>query len=212
MHNILLVEDNPLSQQLLYAAIEKLALHSKVHSCANGSQALELIDQPDTHINLALIDLGLPDIGGIDIIQKVRKRFGDIPIMVISSITSERALFEAIRAGAKGYILKSQSVEATSLAIQDVLIGNYPISPGLAHSLFRLAGAPLEKGTIGFNLTPRELETLQHLAKGNTYKEVAKHMGISLSTVQFNIRNLYRKLDVFSQVQAVSKARDEGLI
>lgn len=212
MNNILLVEDNPLYQQVIYSAIHKLDLRGNVHCCNNGSQALDLIDQASPKISLALIDLGLPDIGGIDLIKKVRKRFGDIPVMVISVISSERTLLEAIRAGAKGYIHKSQSEEAITHAIRDVLNGNYPISPGLAGSLFRLAGAPLQKGTIGFELTPRELETLQHLARGNSYKEVAICMGISLSTVQFNIRNLYRKLEVFSHVQAVSKARDAGLI
>ena len=97
--------------------------------------------------------------------------------------------------------------------IEDVLRGNHPISPSLARVLFKLAGAPVAAaGAQDFGLSPRELETLRLISRGHSYEEVGSLMGVALSTVQSNIRNLYRKLDAHSQVQAVSKARDAGLL
>lgn len=212
MPQALLVEDNPLFQNQICSAIWRFHPERSIHRCANGTEALALLEAPQVRLDLVLVDLGLPDISGIEVIQAARRRFGDIPIMVISVISAERTVLAAIRAGARGYILKGESEESISNAIQDVLRGNYPISPALARSLFKLAGAPLEKEPDAFNLSPRELETLQFIAKGNSYEEVATLMGIALSTVQSNIRSLYRKLEVRSQMQAVSKARDAGLI
>lgn len=210
--NVLLVEDNPLFRQLVQNAIDGIGLKGQVLECASGSEALELLEQPQTRLDLALIDLGLPDIGGIEVIQAVRRRFAEIPIMVISVISSERTVLAAIRAGAQGYILKGDSAISIGQAIEDVLQGNYPISPALARSLFKLAGFPSDRSTISFDLSRRELETLKFIARGNSYEQTAKLMGIAVSTVQSNIRNLYRKMEVRSQVQAVSKAREIGLI
>lgn len=209
---VLLVEDNPVFQQVIRSAIESSRPGANLYECASGSEALELLDRPQLKIDLALVDLGLPDISGIEVITAIRRRFSEVPIMVISVISAERTVLAAIRAGARGYILKGDSEESIARAIQEVLNGNYPISPALARSLFKLAGAPLGKATMSFNLSPRELETLQLIARGYSYEEVSKLMGIALSTVQSNVRNLYRKLEVRSQVQAVSKARDAGLI
>jgi DNA-binding NarL/FixJ family response regulator len=96
-------------------------------------------------------------------------------------------------------------------ALSQTLQGNYPISPALARYLFKLAGSsePLEGMA---ELTPKELELLRHLSRGRSYAEAARAMGVAVSTVQTHIRNLYRKLDVHSQVQAVTKAQGRGLI
>lgn len=210
---VLLVEDNPLFQTLVLGAVGKLGRNWEVVTCQRGKEALDLLRKKEQAFDLALVDLGLPDISGVEVISAARESDSELPIMVISVISAEASVLAAIRAGARGYILKSDSESAMAEAIGQVLEGNYPISPALARTLFRLAGSPAEGSVENpFGLTPRELETLRNLAKGNSYEEVARHMGISLSTVQTNVRNLYRKLDAHSQVQAVNKARDHGLI
>lgn len=209
---VLLVEDNPLFQQSIRSAVREAGLTGQILAFTNGTEAMASLVQGQIRPEVALVDIGLPDMSGIEVIQAIRRRFEDVPIMVISVISSERTLMEAIRAGAKGYILKGVSQDAITKAIQDVMLGNYPISPALARGLFKLAGAPRDATISEFNLSPRELETLQLIAKGYSYEQVATRMAIALSTVQSNIRNLYRKLEVRSQVQAVSKARDVGLI
>ena len=210
--NVVCVEDNPAFRLLIGEAMLHIGLKGRVVECATGAALMELIEQPQTRLDLALVDLGLPDMGGVEVIQAIRRRFSEIPILVISVLSLERAVLSAIRAGANGYILKGDSAQSMGQAILEVLQGNYPISPSLARTLFKLAGAPTGKSAISFSLSPRELETLQSIARGNSYEQTAVVMGIGVSTVQSNIRNLYRKLEVRSQVQAVTKARDAGLI
>lgn len=214
LSNVLVVEDNPLFARTLKQAIDHLGFRGQNYFCATGHEAHEAIASPLATIDLALVDLGLPDISGIEVIRSVHQRFPDIPIMVISVISSENSVIDAIRAGARGYILKGDSEAAIAQSIEQVAQGNYPISPSLARALFKLAtpqrnaAPPKER----FELTPREAETLQFIADGNTYEEVSQLMNISLATVQTHIRQLYRKLGVHSQMQAVKKARQHGLI
>jgi two-component system nitrate/nitrite response regulator NarL len=210
--NVVLVEDNPAFRLLIGEAIQQIGLKGNITECSTGARVMELLEQPQTRLDLALVDLGLPDMGGVEVIQAIRRRFSEIPILVISALSTERSVLTAIRAGASGYILKGESAQSIGQAILEVLQGNYPISPSLARTLFKLAGAPTGKSAISFSLSPRELETLQSIAHGNSYEQTAVLMSICVSTVQSNIRNLYRKMEVRSQVQAVTKARDAGLI
>lgn len=210
---ILVVEDNPLFEQVIGQAITTLGIDGKTYVCQTGNQALHLCEDNQVQLDLALVDLGLPDISGIDVIKCLRRRFPNLPIMVISVISTERSVLAAVRAGARGYILKGDSQASITQAIEELMLGNYPITPALARYLFKMAGGVT--GTVSqveHNLSPRELETLRHLSRGLKYEEVARVMGIALSTVQSNVRNLYRKLDANSQMQAVTKARDHGLI
>jgi two-component system, NarL family, nitrate/nitrite response regulator NarL len=210
---VLIVEDNPAFVQEIASAVDSLDIGATVSVCQTGGEALALVAQPTARFDLALVDLGLPDINGIEIIRAVHRRFPAVPIMVISVASSEAIVLETIRAGARGYVLKGAPGPEMVSAIDEVLRGNYPITPALARTLFRLAGGPTaDAGETHFNLTQRELETLQLIARGKTYKEVARVMEISVSTVQTNISNLYQKLAVHSQMEAVTKARSVGLI
>jgi DNA-binding NarL/FixJ family response regulator len=97
--------------------------------------------------------------------------------------------------------------------IQQVLQGNYPVSPSLARYLFRLSGSPvLKESNTAISISPREADLLSALAKGLSYAQCADAMGISLNTVQSHIRNVYRKLNVSNQTQAINKARSAGAI
>lgn len=208
----LMVEDNPLFKQVMARALQRMESDWHIQTCDFGLEAIGLLARGGLRPDLVLVDLGLPDVSGIEVIEVARNRCEDVPIMVVSVISAERTVLQAIRAGARGYVLKGDSEESISKAIHEVLQGHYPITPSLARSLFRLAGAPQARSAQTIHLSPRELQTLQWIAKGKSYQEVAQLMEVALSTVQSNIRNLYRKLEVRSQVQAVTKARDNGLI
>lgn len=210
--HVLIVEDNPLFRDLISQSIAKVEPGCQLELCSTVAQAIDALDDASRPFDLILVDLGLPDRNGIEVIKAARCRFPEVPVMVISVISAESSVLAAIRAGARGYILKGDSEDLIAQAIQDVLQGNYPISPALARSLFRLAGSPGSADSQDFKLSPRETETLQHISRGHTYEEVATLMGVTLSTVQSNIRNLYRKLNARSQMQAVTKARAAGLL
>ena len=227
---VLLVEDNPTFRTQITGALARVADSGavagdlRISTAATGAEALDFVAQGEGPYNLALVDIGLPDISGIEVIRRIRSVMADTPILVISVINAEQTLLEAIRAGASGYLLKDDAEEFIAHAIIDVLRGNYPISPALARSLFRLAGAPdrQQAGAVSggqdgvsqseFHLAPREREVLQHIALGLSYQEVAEEMGVSLSTVQTYVRGLYRKLEVHNRLAAVNRAREAGML
>jgi DNA-binding NarL/FixJ family response regulator len=209
----LIVEDDSAFERLLHRSIAALAGNWFSHACQTGPEAIELLNTA-TQLDLALVDLGLPYVSGIEVIQAAHARFPELPIIVVSVISSESSVLAAIQAGASGYVLKDDNELSIAHAISQILNGVYPISSSLAKYLFRLASPsanPANMPLLGA-LSPKEQEVLQHLSSGYSYAETAKLMGVALSTVQHHIRNLYRKLDVRSQTQAISKARATGLL
>lgn len=211
---LLLVEDNPVFLEQISLAIGRLPDAWQIVSCSAGQAALDKMKATDQPFDLALVDLGLPDMSGIEVIRAYREQLPDMPIVVVSVIAAERTVMSAIEAGANGYLLKDDSIDQITRGISQVMDGIYPLSPSLARLLFKRVnggGSPTVK-TPDFKLTPREKETLQHLAQGHSYDAVAELMAVATSTIQWNIRNIYRKLNVHSQLQAVSKAKDLNLI
>jgi hypothetical protein len=213
--SVLLVEDNPSFEQSLVESLNALGLDKQITICNHGAHALRHLRAPDTQVDLVLVDIGLPDISGIEVVDAAHRRFKDAMILVISVVASEKSVIDAIRLGARGYLNKGDSSMAITQAIKDLMNGNFPISPSLARSLFKLAGSPVvvtKDEDTDFYLTAREIETLKLIGQGNSYTETANMMGVKLSTIQTNIRNIYRKLEVKNQMLAVDKARKAGLI
>jgi two-component system, NarL family, nitrate/nitrite response regulator NarL len=209
---LLVIEDNPVFRDSLVRLIASHHPLWHVQSVETAKDALAQLS--GTHaFDLVLVDIGLPDMDGIQVIRKAHSQAPELPIIVITVVADERKLLNAIRAGARGYLLKSDEGPAILHGIDQVLTGTYPISPKLARSMFKLLGSPTQSTEDDpSGLTPREIESLRYLAQGLTYTEVAKAMGVALSTVQTNVRNIYRKLEASSKVEAVLKAQDAGLI
>jgi two-component system nitrate/nitrite response regulator NarL len=214
LRQLLLVEDNPLFAEQITDAMRGLPDRWKVLEFSEGLLAKAFAKVALKPFDLALIDLGLPDVSGIEVIRACREHFADMPIVVISVVASETAVLAAIEAGANGYILKDESIEEITKGIEQVLKGVYPLSPRLARYLFKHLSVSSDKPEerLPVKLSPREHETLQGLAQGLSYEQVAESMGVTLSTVQSNVRSLYRKLNVKSQSQAVSMARSYQLL
>jgi DNA-binding NarL/FixJ family response regulator len=207
---VLLVEDDPNFAIRVCAAVMLWNPDAQITLCVTGEEAVTWIADSPRSADLALVDMGLPDMEGCSVIAAARRRSADTSILVVSLMTSERAVIAAIRAGANGYIIKDGSEKSIAAAITEVIAGNYPLSPALARHLFRLVAGPAPQSDIV--LTDRETDTLRCIGRGLTYEQTAMEMGISLSTVQSHVRNLYRKLKIHSQTQAAIKARDRGLV
>ncbi len=209
----LLVEDDPVFAGALTRAVRALGSSWEVCVADTVGRALEAVGQSDDGLQLALVDMNLPDGSGLDVIRSLRQQRPDVPALVVSSLSSERSVLDAIGHGARGYLHKSEPVETLTASMSQVMQGHYPISPSLARYLFSQVRA--EKVVVDerpVQLTPKETDTLRCISQGMSYNETADHMGVSLSTVQSHIRSLYRKLEVRSQVQAVGKAREQGLL
>ena len=208
---VLIVEDNPAFQWLLTRSLEMTGDLWDVITCTELGTALDQIKLNKKGFDLALVDIGLPDGSGIEVISRLNRLNQDMPILVITIMRNEHTLVESIRVGAKGYLLKEVNEVSLSKAIKQVLDHEYPISPSLARYLFRLAQTPGKAEGLS-DLTRQEISVLQHLSDGFTYQETANRMGVSISTVRTHIQKLYRKLNSNSGPEAVAKAKSIGII
>jgi DNA-binding NarL/FixJ family response regulator len=212
----LLVEDNPTCLEALARVMSNMPQPWKLHAASTGAAALALLNRRDlpNPFSLAIVDIGLPDMSGVEVIATLHQKAPKLPILVSSNFHTEDTFLAAIRAGAQGYLLKSDADLAMEQSIKYVLSGEFPVSPALARYLFKLAGAPAAtpQSESTLKLSRREQELLQHIANGHSYVSCADMMFISLSTVQTHIRNIYRKLEVRNGRQAINKAQSAGLI
>jgi len=210
----LLVEDESLFRDVIAQAFRSLGRHWQLTAFGCGLEALEHIQRLDRAPDLTVIDLGLPDIEGIEVIRQLKRADPSALIMVASVHADERHVLGAIRAGACGYLLKDDPALAIADALRRAAEGEYPISPSLARHLFRLATEPTAIETAGpqIALAPREIELLRLFSDGCSYKGAARAMDVSMSTIQTYVRRIYEKLDADSKITAVSSARARGLL
>ncbi|MGH8816336.1 MAG: LuxR C-terminal-related transcriptional regulator, partial [Achromobacter pestifer] len=171
-----------------------------------------LASQP---VALALVDLGLPDGSGIDLIADMHAADPGLAILVISAWCTEDAILAALRAGATGYVLKERDDIEVSLSLRSVLRGGAPIDPFVARRIIdELRPRPSEQSDTVTSeiLSPRESQILRLVAEGLANREIAEQLFLSRYTVECHIKHIYRKLAVSSRTRAVHAARSRGLL
>jgi DNA-binding NarL/FixJ family response regulator len=161
--------------------------------------------------DLLIMDIDMPGMNGIEAVTSVRSSNKDIPILMLTVFDDNKHVFDAICAGASGYLLKKHISTKLFSAIEEALDGGAPMSPSVARMVL---DSMHQKPSLEnpYQLTPKEKEVLTSLSKGNGYKLIAVDLQISIDTVRSHIRNIYEKLHVHSQTEAVSKAINEKLI
>lgn len=161
--------------------------------------------------DLLIMDIDMPDMNGIEAVEHVRRDNNEIPILMLTVFDDNKHVFDAICAGASGYLLKKHISTKLFSAIDDVLDGGAPMSPSIARMVL---SSMQQKDALQnpYQLTPKEKEVLTSLSKGNSYKLIAVEVQISIDTVRSHIRKIYAKLHVNSQTEAVSKAINEKLV
>jgi DNA-binding NarL/FixJ family response regulator len=160
--------------------------------------------------DLALVDLGLPDGNGVDLIAELNLRSPDTVCVVASIYDDDQHIFPALRAGAQGYLLKDQGQDAIAELLKGIIGGRPPLSPAVARKM--LSHFRVEPALSMPVLTERETEVLRLIAKGLTTVEVARLLGISANTVPSYVKEIYRKLNVCSRAEAAVTARNMGLV
>jgi DNA-binding NarL/FixJ family response regulator len=161
---------------------------------------------------VALIDIGLPGISGIEGIALLRERHPAVALMVLTVFDDDERIFNALCAGASGYLLKGTPPTRLLESIREVVAGGAPMSPEIARrvvNLFRTIRPPVHSEC---SLTPHELRILKLLVDGHSYKSAASEMGTTFHTIAFHVQNIYQKLQVHSKSEAVSKALRSRLI
>lgn len=208
---VLIVEDNPEFLFHLSDAVRGLGNEWKIQSAGTASDAISLVEDGGQPYRLALVDIGLPDRSGIDVIRTLSANQPDVPVLVVSVLSTEETVLTAIRAGARGYLLKDDSASTIREAIGQLLNDQYPISPALARFLFRMVRSVPEHAG-GPPLTTRELDVLVALSQGMTYPEIAESLDLSISTIRTHIQKIYRKLNARTGSEAVAVAKSNQII
>jgi DNA-binding NarL/FixJ family response regulator len=208
-HSILLYEDNLLLSESIQAM---LRLNDNIKLVGAFVNPLEV--RAHLHAlkpDLLIMDIDMPGMNGIEAVANVRRSNKDIPILMLTVFDDNKHVFDAICAGASGYLLKKHISSRLFSAIDEVLEGGAPMSPSIARMVL---GSMQQKPSAQnpYQLTPKEKEVLTSLSKGKSYKLIAAEVQISIDTVRSHIRKIYAKLHVNSQTEAVCKAINEKLV
>ncbi len=196
---ITIIDDNPEVQDgfaLLLRSMENVEVTSRYTSCEAALKKI-VADAPD----IVLMDIELPGMNGIQGTQKVKKLLPSVEIIVITVHDQSEMVFEALCAGATGYITKDSDVSKLSEAIEEIRKGGAPMSSNIA----RMVVGSFQKNQKT-PLTPRETEVLEQLSKGKSYSVIADQLFVHKETIKSHIKNIYFKLQVNSKADAIEKA------
>jgi len=213
---LLIVDDHNLFRQGLIRILQDFEQVQVVGEASNGREALQQVEalQPD----VVLMDLNMPVMSGPDAARAMRERFPQVPVIMLTVSERDEDLFDAIRAGAQGYLLKNLEMAELLAAVRQVRAGEAIIAPSMAARLlqeFRTLAdqAPQEPEPAQVNeLSERELDVLRLVAQGLANKEIADRLGLSEHTVKTHLRNILDKLQLRSRAHAAAYAVQAGVV
>ncbi|WP_068829496.1 response regulator [Pseudomonas sp. BMS12] len=212
MIGVVLVEDDPLFRESVRGAlarVDDVVLQAEAVTLAQG---LALLDGPAAEV--LLVDLGLPDGSGIEMIRATRQAWPDCAVMVATLFGDEERVFASLQAGASGYLLKDSLASGIVDEVRTLHAGGSPISPMIARRLLRHFQPPAAQANepSAVELSPRELQVLEQITRGYSAAEIAELLQVSPWTVQTYVRRVYEKLGVRSKAAAVGEAFRLGLV
>lgn len=201
--NVAIVEDSDQVRNTLARLIDRAEGFHCASQHPSAEDALETL--PGHHPDVVLMDINLPGMNGVECVRRLKQILPNTQIMMLTVYEDTENIYNALLAGATGYLLKRTSRDELLAAIRDVHKGGSPMTPHIARKVvqsFQHKGASQQPAE---NLSPREQEVLDFLARGFLYKEIAENLGISYETVHTYIRRIYEKLQVRTRTEAVAK-------
>ncbi|MGW8123610.1 response regulator [Roseivirga echinicomitans] len=211
-----IVDDNTF---LARAIEEKLSYYDDIdlkYTVYNGSEFLAKLEK-NHNLDLVLMDIEMPVLDGIETVTIVKQKYPHIKVIMLTVFDNDENIFNAIKAGADGYLLKEIEGEKLYKAIIETLQGGAAMSPSIAVKTLKLLRYPEKQESLSvtedlIELSSREKEVLEQLAEGLSYTVIANNLFLSPSTVRKHIENIYKKLQVHNKLEAVQKARRQSLI
>jgi two-component system response regulator NreC len=204
---VLLADDHSLIRQGLRALLEKQGFQV-VSEAADGQETVRAAEQ--TQPDVAIIDISMPILNGVDATRELKKSSPKTKVIILTQHDEEQYVTEALRAGVKGYVLKSQAADDLVQAIQEVCRGSAYFSPNISRAL---VDAYLSKNYVSTDpLSQRERQVLQLVSEGKSTKDIAVHLGISAKTAESHRARLMKKLDIHETASLVRYAIRRGLI
>ena len=208
---ISIVEDNHYMRAGWRAAIEEqsdFAVLGDYESCEDAFDSKEF-----AHSDVVLMDIELPRMSGIDGVKHIAQKHPNMTVIMTTIHDDDQTVFDAICAGAVGYLVKMIKPDELIKAIRDAVGGGSPMTPNIARKVIStFQRPPAKKGADYEELTEQELNVLRHLAKGKSYAAISKEMFLSVDGVRYHIRHIYEKLHVKSRGEAVAKGLEKRLI
>jgi DNA-binding NarL/FixJ family response regulator len=182
--------------------------------CAGTYRSMEeAIDKiPHVMPDVVLADIGLPGMDGIKGVRILKERLPQLLILMITVYNDDDRIFDAICAGAAGYLLKKTPPTKLIESLREAVSGGAPMSPEIARRVIELFREHRPSERENYNLTPHETRLLKLFVQGHNYKTAASELGVSFNTINFHVRNIYSKLQVHSRSEAVVKALRDRLI
>ena len=212
---VLIADDHALFREGLHAIFKSVSDIEIVGEAGTGREALTLAS--DLKPDVILMDIQMPDLNGVEVTQRILETFPDVGIIIVTMLEDDDSLFSAMRAGARGYVLKGADKAEMLKSIRAVAGGEALFGPTIAARLlnFFQGNRPQPTGESPASpfpeLTEREREVLTCIARGDTNAEIAEQLTISLKTVRNHVSNIFTKLQVVNRAQAAIRARDAGL-
>lgn len=210
-----IVDDNTF---LISAVKEKLSFFEAIDvkfSAMNGSELLEYLDE-NHNLDVILMDIEMPILNGIEATEIVKQKYPHIKIIMLTVFDNDENIFNAIKAGADGYLLKEVNARDLYNGIEETLNGGAAMNPSIALKTLKLLRNPIQiqnkKDQEDITLTARETEVLEQLSKGLSYNAIADNLILSTGTIRKHIENIYKKLQVHNKLEAVQKAKKNNLI
>jgi DNA-binding NarL/FixJ family response regulator len=209
---VAVVDDQRLFARGLSGLVDTLPETQMVGVAYDGEEAVELCRKQEPDV--VLMDISMPKMDGISATREIRDLLPQTAVIILTAHEDDEHVFQGIKAGAQGYLLKDAELEDLSLAIRTVHAGNTIVAPDLAQKMLNTFQST--QGPTGNRLVPplteRELEVIRALAQGKSDRQIAHALGISEKTVNNHTSNIYRKLHLFDRTQAVIYAVREGII
>jgi DNA-binding NarL/FixJ family response regulator len=208
---VLIADDHPLFREGMRGRLDRVADIAVVGEAASGEEAVELAKELEPHI--ILMDIKMPGLNGIEATREILRASPRVDVLMLTMFEDDDSVFAAMRAGAKGYLLKDSGGEGVVYAIRAVTSGEAVFGPGVAERIIGFFSVPRSAAPQRAfpELTEREEEVLSLVAQGKSNQEIARQLFVSLKTVRNHVSNILVKLQVADRAQAVIRARDAGI-
>ncbi len=207
---VLIVDDHNLVREGLKAVFDQGDEVEIVGEAGSGEEALEMVDKVEPDV--ILMDISMPGMNGIQATKLIREKHTEAKIVMLTMLDQEGYVYEAVKAGATGYMLKNTSSDDLVHAIQTVYEGKALLHPDATAQLLKEFVTLADNKAKDYGLSSREMEVLQLLSEGNTNKEIAKALWISEQTVKTHVAHIFDKLGTSDRTETVATALRNGLV
>lgn len=204
---VAIVEDNLELLKSLAAMLEATPDLACVARCSSAEAALDEI--PRARPEVVLMDIKLPGMSGVECVRPLKRLLPEAQVMMLTVLEDYEQIFQSLRAGATGYLLKQHIPERLVESIRELHAGGSPMSNSIARKVvLAFKELPGDSPEAASMLSPREQEILDHLGRGHLYKEIASELNLSYNTVRTHVQNIYKKLHVCSKSEAALRTKD----